>query len=49
MMVPECQRRIQRAYDELKGILDSEQDLKDTEDYKIALEIVAEAAKELEK
>lgn len=48
MMVPECQRRIVRAYEDLKAILDSEQDLKDTEDYKIALQIVEDAQKEIE-
>ncbi|KAI5695735.1 tubulin-specific chaperone A-like [Diaphorina citri] len=49
MMIPECQRRMVRAYEELKSILDSEQDLKDTEDYTIALQILDDAQKEIEK
>uniref|UniRef100_A0A8D8VDI2 Tubulin-specific chaperone A n=1 Tax=Cacopsylla melanoneura TaxID=428564 RepID=A0A8D8VDI2_9HEMI len=48
MMVPECHRRIVRAYEDLKSILESEQDLAGTEDYKLAAQIVAEAAKEIE-
>lgn len=49
MMVPECQRRIGRAYEDLKSILDSEQDLRDLEDYKIALQLVQDAKEEIEK
>jgi len=49
MMVPDCQRRLVKAYDELKGIIESEQDLKDTEDYHVALAVMQEAKEQLPK
>lgn len=47
MMVPDCQRRLAKAFEELKGILESEQDLKDTEDYLTAQKILDEAKLQL--
>ncbi|XP_018565313.1 tubulin-specific chaperone A-like [Anoplophora glabripennis] len=49
MMVPDCQRRLLTAYDDLKGILDTEQDLKDTEDYLAAKKVLEEAKQQLPK
>lgn len=36
-----------KAHGELKSILDSEQDLKETEDYITALQVLVDAEKEL--
>ncbi|XP_050298021.1 tubulin-specific chaperone A-like [Anthonomus grandis grandis] len=47
MMVPDCQRRLFKAYEELKGILDTEQDLKATEEYTAAQKVLEEAKAEL--
>ncbi|XP_060522001.1 tubulin-specific chaperone A [Cylas formicarius] len=44
MMVPDCQRRLAKAYIELDGILNSEQDLKETEEY-LTAQVVLEEAK----
>ncbi|XP_058809080.1 tubulin-specific chaperone A [Phymastichus coffea] len=41
MMIPDCQRRLVKAFEELKNIIDSEQDLIESEEY-------AEAKKVLE-
>ncbi|KAH0539939.1 tubulin-specific chaperone A-like [Cotesia glomerata] len=49
MMVPDCQRRLVKAYEELKNILDSEQDLKETETYIEAEKIIADAKSQLPK
>lgn len=37
MMVPDCQRRLVVAYDELQRILDTENDMKGLEEYKTAV------------
>lgn len=49
MMVPDCQRRLMKAHEELKSILESEQDLKETEIYIEAEKVVAEAEEQLPK
>ncbi|OAD54460.1 Tubulin-specific chaperone A [Eufriesea mexicana] len=49
MMVPDCQRRLVKAFEELKKILDTEQDLKEVEDYIQAEKILQEAASQLPK
>ncbi|XP_066246068.1 tubulin-specific chaperone A [Euwallacea similis] len=47
MMVPDCQRRLFKAYEELKGILESEQDLKVTEEYLAAEKVLEETKLQL--
>lgn len=47
MMIPDCQRRLSKAFEELKNILDSEVDLKDLEDYLTAVKVLEEAKAEL--
>ncbi|XP_076766991.1 tubulin-specific chaperone A-like [Xylocopa sonorina] len=49
MMVPDCQRRLVKAFQELKKILDSEQDLKELEDYIEAEKVLQEAEAQLPK
>ncbi|XP_012281762.1 tubulin-specific chaperone A [Orussus abietinus] len=49
MMVPDCQRRLAKAFDDLKKILETEQDLKDTETYVEAENILRDAEKQLPK
>ncbi|XP_035723299.1 tubulin-specific chaperone A-like [Vespa mandarinia] len=49
MMVPDCQRRLVKAFEELKGILDTEQDLKEAEDYIEAEKVLQEAEAQLPK
>lgn len=49
MMVPDCQRRLAVAYEELHKILESEQDLKETEDYLAAAKVLDEAKLQLPK
>ncbi|XP_012339990.1 tubulin-specific chaperone A isoform X3 [Apis florea] len=49
MMVPDCQRRLAKAFEELKKILDTEQDLKEIEDYIEAEKILQEAQAQLPK
>lgn len=49
MMVPDCQRRLVVAYDELNNILESELDLKETEEYLAARKIMDEAKLQLPK
>lgn len=49
MMVPDCQRRLLKAYDELKQIVDTEHDLKEKEELKVAQTILAEAKLQLPK
>ncbi|KAL1117820.1 hypothetical protein AAG570_004135 [Ranatra chinensis] len=46
-MVPDCQRRLQKAYEELQSILDTEQDLKEQEDYLNAVKVMEEAKNSL--
>ncbi|XP_076664797.1 tubulin-specific chaperone A-like [Andrena cerasifolii] len=47
MMVPDCQRRLVKAFEELKGILCTEQDLKEIDEYIEAEEVLKEAETEL--
>ncbi|KAJ0175339.1 hypothetical protein K1T71_009480 [Dendrolimus kikuchii] len=47
MMVPDCQRRLVKAYADLKTILDTEQDLKEHEDYVAAQQVLKDAEPEL--
>lgn len=49
MMVPDCQRRLAVAYEELNKILETEQDLKETEDFLAAVKILEEAKLQLPK
>lgn len=49
MMVPDCQRRLVKAFEELKGILETEQDLKEAEDYIEAEKVLQEAEAQLPK
>lgn len=43
MMVPDCQRRLLKAYEDLEGILNSENDMKELEEYNTALKALQEA------
>lgn len=47
MMVPDCQRRLQRAFEELKKILETEQDIKESEVYIDAEKVLEEAESQL--
>ncbi|CAK9825425.1 Tubulin-specific chaperone A [Anthophora retusa] len=49
MMVPDCQRRLVKAFEELKKILETEQDLKEIEDYIEAEKVLKEAEAQLSK
>lgn len=49
MMVPDCQRRLVKAYDELKRILDTELDLKEKEEFIDAQKILEDAKPQLPK
>lgn len=49
MMVPDCQRRLLKAYDELKQILDNETELKDKEEFSAAEKALEEARFQLPK
>ncbi|XP_076641086.1 tubulin-specific chaperone A-like [Halictus rubicundus] len=49
MMVPDCQRRLVKASEELKKILETEQDLKEIEDYIEAEKVLQEAEAQLPK
>lgn len=41
-MVPDCERRLRSAWEELSKIVEGEKDLKETEEYKAALVILDE-------
>ena len=47
MMIPDCQRRLHSAFEELKQIINSEQDLKETEAYMEAENVLKESESEL--
>lgn len=47
MMVPDCQRKLLKAFDELKAILDSELDLNETEIYTTASAVLDNAKAQL--
>ncbi|GAB1865092.1 Tubulin-specific chaperone A [Camponotus japonicus] len=49
MMVPDCQRRLVKAFEQLKSFLDTEQDLKEVEDYIEAGKVLQEAEAQLPK
>jgi len=49
MMVPDCQRKLVKAIEDLKTILDNEHDLKGVEDYITAVNTLEEAKKQLPK
>ncbi|XP_056632963.1 tubulin-specific chaperone A isoform X2 [Diorhabda carinulata] len=49
MMIPDCQRRLLVAYEDLKNILETEKDLEQTEDYIAAQKILNEAKLQLPK
>lgn len=42
-MIPDCERRLISAWDELSKIMKTEKDLKDTEEYKAAEIVLSEA------
>lgn len=47
MMIPDGQRRLLVAYEELRGILESEQDLKETDEYSAAQKVLEDAKPQL--
>ncbi|NP_001180239.1 tubulin-specific chaperone A [Nasonia vitripennis] len=47
MMIPDCQRRLFKAHEELKKIIDSEQDLKETDVYPEAEKMLRESESQL--
>lgn len=47
MMVPDCQRRLVKAYEDLTKTLEEVSELKDTEDYSAAVKVLADAKPEL--
>ncbi|KAG7300089.1 hypothetical protein JYU34_015628 [Plutella xylostella] len=47
MMVPDCQRRLVKAFLDLKNILETEQDLKENEDYITAQQVLKDAESQL--
>ncbi|KAK9874672.1 hypothetical protein WA026_005493 [Henosepilachna vigintioctopunctata] len=47
MMVPDCQRRLAKAFEDLKNILESEKDLQELEEYATAQQIIEEAKLQL--
>lgn len=49
MMIPDCQRRLAKAYEELKKILETEEDLKESETYLEAQKILEDSASQLPK
>ncbi|XP_050510844.1 tubulin-specific chaperone A-like [Diabrotica virgifera virgifera] len=49
MMVPDCQRRLAVAFEDLKNILETEKDLQESEDYLAAQKVLEEAKAQLPK
>ncbi|KAG5889363.1 hypothetical protein JTB14_009156 [Gonioctena quinquepunctata] len=49
MMVPDCQRRLLVAFEDLKKILDNERDLKENEAYLTAQQVLQDAKPQLPK
>eukprot|EP00794_Sanderia_malayensis_P009888 gene9888-10898_t len=43
-MIPDCTKRLKNAYSELTQILEKEQDLAETEDYKVAKDLLQEVS-----
>lgn len=48
MMVPECQRRLVKAYEDLKNLVDAETELKGTQEYTAAKDILQAAQAQIE-
>lgn len=46
-MISDCQRRLAKAYQELKEVLDTETDLNELEDYTVATQVLEEAKSHL--
>lgn len=49
MMIPDCQRRLDKAYKELKNVLESEAELKENEVYIEAEKILKDSEAHLSK
>lgn len=47
MMIPDCQRRLVKAYEELKKILETEEDLKETETFLEAQKVLEDSSIQL--
>ncbi|XP_051170264.1 tubulin-specific chaperone A-like [Leptopilina boulardi] len=47
MMIPDCQRRLAKAYEELKKILETEEDLKEVEVYIEAQKVLEDSSSQL--
>nr|CAD7437828.1 unnamed protein product [Timema bartmani]CAD7463628.1 unnamed protein product [Timema tahoe] len=47
MMVPDCQRRLMKAYEELKDLIENEEELKSSQEYVAAQKILEESKAEL--
>jgi len=47
MMVPDCQRRLQKACEDLRSVLETEQELSEAEEYVSAKSALADAAPQL--
>ncbi|XP_044756844.1 tubulin-specific chaperone A [Coccinella septempunctata] len=47
MMIPDCQRRLAKAYEDLKNIIDNEKDLEESEEFATAKQVLEEAKLQL--
>ncbi|KAJ8876911.1 hypothetical protein PR048_021360 [Dryococelus australis] len=47
MMVPDCQRRLAKAFEELKKIVEEETDMTETGEYQTAQKVLEDAKSEL--
>lgn len=47
MMIPDCQRRLAKAFEDLKNIVDNENDLIESEEFVIANQVLEEAKLQL--
>lgn len=47
MMVPDCQRKLAKAFEELQNIINTELDLKEFEEYQTAVKVIEEAKLQL--
>ncbi|XP_059479301.1 tubulin-specific chaperone A [Neocloeon triangulifer] len=48
MMVPECHKRLVKAYEDLKNLVDCETDLNEFQEYQAALSILSDAKVQLD-
>jgi len=48
MMVPECHKRLVKAYEDLKNLVDCESDMNEFQEYKDALSILTDAKVQLD-